>query len=110
MRSTNEKRIKAERKFNRILIQAILEGLDFGEIILCFIELNSQVKRSQIGEKPELFAEKLEEIFGSWTADIFEERILRTLCMKIGIEYSRIEDLTFSKSVKKAFREFLKTH
>jgi len=96
MRSTNEKRIKAERKFNRILIQAILEGLDFGEIVLCF--------------KPELFAEKLEEIFGSWTADIFEERILRTLCMKIGIEYSRIEDLTFSKSVKKAFREFLKTH
>jgi len=74
MRSTNEKRIKAERKFNRILIQAILEGLDFGEIVLCFIELNSQVKRSQIGEKPELFAEKLEEIFGSWTADIFEER------------------------------------
>ncbi|RJS84690.1 hypothetical protein CW706_03435 [Candidatus Bathyarchaeota archaeon] len=109
MRSTNEKIIKAKREFNRILIQAILEGLDFGEIVLRFMELNSQVKRSEMGEKPELFAEKLEEVFGSWTANIFEERILRILSMKIGIEYSSIEDFNFSKAVKKAFREFLKS-
>ena len=84
------------------MIQAILEGLDFGEIVLRFMVLNSQVKRSEMGEKLELFAEKLEEVFGSWTVNIFEERIPQILSMKIGIKYSGIEDFYFSKAVKKA--------
>jgi len=100
---------EAKKKFNELLVESILEGLDFGEVVLRFLELKSQVKRDSIAEKPELFVEKLEDLLGVWMAGIFEERILRILCGKLGIEYSVIDALTFSKAVKKALKEYLKT-
>ena len=93
--------------FNEILVESIIEGLDFGEVVLRFIELNSSVRREEITQNPQLFAQELENLYGTRMGDIFEERILRILCKKIGIEYSKIENYTFQKSVNKAFQEYL---
>ena len=98
-----------KRRFNNVLVESILEGLDFGEIVLRFLELNSNLDRSQIADRPEFFAEELEKTFGPWMADMFKKNILQLLCRKIGINYPDIEDLTFSEAIKKAFKKYSET-
>jgi len=94
------------KKFNDILVDSIIEGLDFGEVILRFIELKSNLDRNKIVDEPEFFAEELEEIFGLWIANIFKENILRFLCGKLNINYSDIKDLNFQEAVRKAFEKY----
>jgi len=100
---------KDKKRFNDILLEAIFEGLDFGEVVLRFMELNSDLDRSRIAEEPELFAEELKKTFGPWMAHIFEKNILQLLCMKTRIDYRDIEGLTFSEAVKKAFKKYSET-
>jgi len=97
-----------KRRFNTILVEAILEGIDFGEVVLRFLELNFNLERDKIAETPELFAYALEKTLGPWMAEIFERNILRILCERISIEYPDIEDLTFAEEVKRAYEKYLK--
>ena len=98
-----------KRKFNAILVESILEGIDFGEVVLRFLELNFNLDRNEIADKPELFARCLEKTLGPWMADIFEKNILQILCKKISIDYPSIEDSTFSEAVKNAYKKYFKT-
>ena len=95
-----------KKKFNTMLVESIHEGLDFGEVVLRFLELNFNLDRNRIVDEPEVFAKNLEKTFGPWMANIFEKNILQILCRKIGIEYLDIEGLTFSKAVKEAFKKY----
>jgi len=95
-----------KRGFNIILVESILEGLDFGEVVLRFLELNFNLDRNKIADNPELFARNLEKTFGPWMADIFEKNILQILCRKIGVDYLDIEGLTFPEAIKKAFKKY----
>jgi hypothetical protein len=95
------------RRFNRMLVESIIEGLDFGEVVLRFLELNYSLDRNQIAEQPEHFARDLEETLGPWMATIFERNIIRILCRKINVEYMRIEELSFSEAVKELLKKFL---
>ena len=73
---------KDKGRFNNILIEAIIEGLDFGEVILRFLELKSGIDRNRIIDKPNIFAEELRKTFGPWTARIFEKNILGVYALK----------------------------
>jgi len=97
-----------KERFNIILVESILEGLDFGEVVLRFLELNFNLDRKKIADNPELFAKSLEKTLGSWMAKIFEENILQILCRKINIDYLEVEGLTFSEAIKKTFEKYSK--
>lgn len=95
-----------KKKFNSLLVESIIEGLDFGEVILRFLELNSNLDRNRIADEPEFFAEELEKTFGLWTARIFKENILQLLCRKINIAYSDVRDMNFPEAVREAYRQY----
>ena len=97
-----------KRKFNTILVKSILEGLDFGEIILRFLELNFNLDRNKITDNPELFMISLEKTLGPWMANIYKKNILQILCKKINIDYLEVEDSAFPEAVKKAFKKYSK--
>ena len=103
---TRSPRVYDRRKFNDILIESIIEGLDFGELILRFLELRTSMKREEIVDKPGVFADELEKLFGSYTADVLEERIIRTLCKKLRIDYNEVSDYTFSRCIRKIYRVY----
>jgi len=98
---------KKKRRFNKFLVEAIINSMDFGEVVLHFIELNSPVRRDEIAEKPEVFAAELEGIFGDNSTAI-EERIIKNLYSTIGIEYRIVEGYKIQDYIKHALKEYLK--
>jgi hypothetical protein len=98
---------EAKKIFNNLLIESFLESVDFGEVILRFLELRSAIKRDEIAEKPEQFAMELENLFGD-SAKIILEKTTRTLYAKIGIEYINREGYKFSDYIKDAYQKQLK--
>ncbi|HDN01998.1 MAG TPA: hypothetical protein ENF42_03390 [Candidatus Bathyarchaeota archaeon] len=94
------------KKFNRILVESIIEACDFGELLLRMLQYGSFFRWDKIAEQPEIFAEALESLLGTYTADIIEERTMRVLSKKLGLDYEDIWDYTFPRSVKKAFEHF----
>jgi hypothetical protein len=95
------------RKFNTLLVNSFLECVEFGGIILRFLELNSSFRRDELAEKPELFARELEGLLGDG-AKIIEERMIRNLYSKIGMEYKKEEGRAFSEYIRNAYQEYLK--
>jgi len=98
---------EAKRRFNDLLVESFIESADFGEVIIRFLELNTPLKRSEIAEKPELFAEELEGLFGDG-AKVIEERMIRNLYAKIGSKFTKIDGYTFPDYVKDAKEKYLK--
>lgn len=97
-----------KKRFNTMLVESILESLDFGEIVLRFLELNFNLDRNRIAEQPELFAKYLEETLGSWMAVIFERNILKNLCRKLDVSYVEVEKLSFPEAAKKLLKNIQK--
>lgn len=95
-----------KKRFNTILIESIHEAIYFGEVVLYFLELDSDLNRNEIVDKPELFEMELKKTVGPWMARIMEKNILQVLCNKIGIKYSEIDGLTFSEAIKEAFKKY----
>ena len=98
---------EAKRRFNDLLVESFIESADFGEVIIRFLELNTPLKRSEIAEKPELFAEELEGLFGDG-AKVIVERMIRNLYAKIGSKFTKIDGYTFPDYVKDAKEKYLK--
>ncbi len=92
---------EAKRRFNDLVVESFLESMNFGEVVLRFLELKLAVKRGEIAEKPEQFAKELEDLLGDG-AKIIEEKVTRTLYAKIGMEYAKKEGYTFSDYIKDA--------
>ena len=94
---------KIER-FNTILVESILESIDFGEVVLRFLELFTPVRRDEIAEKPEVFASELENLFGE-SAGIIEKRIVKNLYAKLGIKFQETAGRNFSDYIKGAMEK-----
>ena len=98
---------EAKRRFNDLLVESFIESADFGEVIIRFLELNTSLKRSEIADKPELFARELESLLGDG-AKVIEERMIRNLYAKIGSKFTEIDGYTFPDYVKDAKEKYLK--
>ena len=98
---------EAKRRFNDLLVESFIESADFGEVIIRFLELNTPLKRSEIADKPELFAEELESLLGDG-AKVIEERMIHNLYAKIGSKFTEIDGYTFPDYVKDAKEKYLK--
>jgi len=92
--------------FNSLLVESFLESVDFGEVVLRFLELNTAVKLEEIAEKPEVFVEEIEDLYGD-SAPLIEERIIRKLCSKLGMEFGVVADRKFPEQVREALRRYL---
>ncbi len=97
--SENWSSVKKEkmRRLNRLLLKAIRESLDFGEVIIRFIELNSSIRKDEIVYNPEAFAREMEKIFGVSSA-IMLEAIVKRLYTSLGIKI---------ENKKRSFQEYI---
>jgi len=102
----NKESSNSKRKINTLFIESVKEGIDFGETVLRFLELNSNLDRDAIADNPELLIRELEKTVGSWMARIYERNILQNLCKKLCIDYSEIKHLEFPKAVREAFKKY----
>jgi hypothetical protein len=97
----------AKKRFNDLVVESFLESMDFGEVVLRFLELKSAVKRGEIAEKPEKFAKELEDLLGD-SAKIIEEKMTQRLYAKTGMDYVKKEGYAFSDYIKDAYRKQLR--
>ena len=100
---------EAKKSFNDLLIESLLEWIESGEVVLRFLELKSAIKRDEIAEKPEQFANELEDLFGDG-AKIIEEKVIQTLYAKIGMDYIKKEGYMFSDYIKEAYRKGISSY
>lgn len=98
---------EAKKRFNNLLVECLLECIEFGEVVLRFLELKSAFKRDELAEKPEQFAKELEDLLGDG-AKIIEEKVTQTLYAKIGMKYVKTKDYAFPEYIKEAREEFLR--
>ncbi|MEM2103791.1 MAG: hypothetical protein QW717_02720 [Candidatus Bathyarchaeia archaeon] len=95
-----------ENGFGAILLEAIDEALQstLGEsgktVVYYHFQKNSGVEREDIPEKPEVFIEFLNRLFG-FGAKIIEEAIVKSLCSKLGIEYEEAKNAKFTDYLRK---------
>lgn len=94
------------KKFDEIFIEAVDEGLKvLGEsgkqMIFFYLEKGFSVKKHEIPEKPEAFAQGLEKIFKAG-ALVIEKLIVENLYSKLGLEYENKPNFSFEEYVKKA--------
>ena len=108
-----EKREEALRRFRRLLLESIDEGLNvLGESIkdtvYFYINRKNDLKREEIPSRPEEFSRALKSIFGSVGAGFIEDQILKNLYMKVGAEYVKEKNLTFKDHVENAMEAYLR--
>jgi hypothetical protein len=94
------------KNFDEIFIEAVDEGLKvLGEsgkqMIFFYLEKGFSVKKHEIPEKPEAFAQGLEKIFKAG-ALVIEKLIVENLYSKLGLEYENKQNFSFEEYVKKA--------
>ncbi|MEM3551760.1 MAG: hypothetical protein QXN87_08730 [Candidatus Bathyarchaeia archaeon] len=95
-----------KKGFNALLLEALDEGLqstlgESGKTVVYYHFQNScGVRREGIPEKPEVFSEFLNRLFG-FGAKIIEEAILKSLCSKLGIEYEEVKNAKFTDYLRK---------
>jgi len=101
-------------KFEELLLQAIDEGLTtLGEssrtAIYFHLEKSFNIKKHQIPEKTENFAEAIEQIFGVG-ADFLEILIMKQLYEKVGrsFKWQPSKNLEFTEYVAAVKQSFLK--
>jgi len=95
--------VEKEKDFDKLFIEAVDEGLDvLGEsgrqMIFFHLEKSYSIKRHEIPEKPEAFAEGLEKIFGAG-ASVLEKLIVKSLYSKLGLKYEDKEERPFADYV-----------
>jgi hypothetical protein len=98
---------KARKCFNDLLVESFLESMEFGEVVLYFLELRSSIRREEIAERPDKFARELEDLFGDG-AKVILERTVKTLYEKLGLSYVRKRGYEFSDYVGEAYQEYLR--
>ena len=85
-------------RLNRLLVKVIRESLNFGELILHFIELNSSIRKDEILYNPEAFAKEMEKIFGD-SSSIMLETIVKKLYARLGMK--------IKEGKRRSFREYI---
>ena len=100
------------KDFDEIFIEAVDEGLRvLGEsgkqMIFFYLEKGFSVKKHEIPEKPEAFAQGLEKIFKAG-ALVIEKVIIENLYSKLGLKHEETSNYSFIDYVKKAKEEIQK--
>ena len=85
--------------FRNIFAEAVEEALDTlsesgKQAVLYYIEKNFSIKKEEIPNKPEAFAEALQKIFGLG-AYVIQKLILQKFYFKLGLEYGVKNGYTF---------------
>ncbi|RLI12327.1 hypothetical protein DRO35_03365 [Candidatus Bathyarchaeota archaeon] len=93
------------RRFNRILIESIYSSMEFGEVVLRFLELRGSIKRDKIADKPEVFASELESLLGDG-ARIILERIVKNIYSNLNLEYEETAKKSFPESIRDALKKY----
>jgi hypothetical protein len=92
--------MKEEKKdIEQIIAESVEEGLkvlgDSGkQAILFYLEKSFSVKKHEIPQKPEVFADGLKKIFGEG-AHVIQKVILENLYSRLGLKYEEKENHTF---------------
>jgi hypothetical protein len=101
------------QEFNRLLLEAVDEGLSMlGEsskqAIYFHLEKRFDIKKQEIPNKIEVFANAIEKIFGLG-ASFLEILIMKRLYVKLGrgFKFYGSEDFTFTEYVAAARRSFV---
>ena len=97
-------------KFKCLLVKAVDESLSFlGDSAKCsiyfYLETSFGIKREEIPKKPEVFAEKLEELFKDGSCYI-KRLILKRLYESVGLELKCKKDYSFADYINEV-KEFL---
>ena len=91
-------------EFNKILISKISEVLDFSDVILNFLELNSSFKRGEIMKNADALSNGIRELFGDSRA-IIEDIIVKRIYEKRNIPSERNSG-TFDEKLHRAYESF----
>ena len=76
-------------------------------VVLNFLELNTAFKRTTILERPEVFSNELEDLFGDSARGI-EDLIIERLCKKINKKYIKDRNMKFEDSINEALKGYVK--
>lgn len=95
---------KAE--FNDKLVESIEEVLNFSQVVLNFLELNTPFKRGEIAENPKVFSSELEDLFGASAYGI-EELIIERFYSKIKLKFVKKRKKTFSEYITEALKSYI---
>ncbi|MFA5870132.1 MAG: hypothetical protein WC941_10590 [Candidatus Bathyarchaeia archaeon] len=93
-----------EEQFNDVLVATILEVLDFGDVVLNFLELNSPFKRKEIMKDPEILLAELRGLFGD-SGVIIGDIIVKKVYAKLGIKPDSPAG-SFGDRIRYAYTEF----
>jgi hypothetical protein len=93
-------------EFNDKLVESIEEVLNFSQVVLNFLELNTAFKRGEIVNDPGVFSSELEDLFGDSTKGI-EELIVERFYSKIKLKFVRSREKTFSDYVNEALNSYI---
>lgn len=92
----NANNLSTKRKeFKDRLIESIEDVLDFSKVILNFLELNSDFRKENILDNPQIFSRELGDLFGSSSKGI-EKLIIKRLYKKTHIIYVEEKGKSFS--------------
>lgn len=94
--------------FNEVLVEAVDEGLlmlgESGrEIVYYHLQHSYGLRKENIPDNVEIFAECIRKIFGSG-AVVIERSIVKSLCGKLGIKYLEKKNYSFTRWVEDAKR------
>ena len=101
----HDKHEKEARNLDNLLLDAVDETLrhvfkeEGAKVIFDFLENKCNLKREEIGEKPEDFSAGLERFLGS-AAPVMEKMILKNLHSKLELKFEEKEGYQFSDYVK----------
>jgi len=90
--------------FNKILLATISEVLDFSDVVLNFLELNSSFKRGEIRKNADVLSRGLRELFGD-SGEIIEGIILKRVYLKLKIP-NEGQKGTFAEKLDAAYKYF----
>jgi 5'-deoxynucleotidase YfbR-like HD superfamily hydrolase len=94
-----------EEEFNEIIVSTISEVLDFSEVILNFLELNTSFKRNMIMKDVDALSNGLRELLGD-SGGIIEDIIAKRVYEKLNIPY-RVKSGTLKEKLEHAYEFFI---
>jgi hypothetical protein len=96
---------RKEDEFNEILLSIISEVLDFSDVILTFLELNTSFKKDDIMKDVDALSFGLRELLGD-SGVIIEDIIVKRVYNKLNIPYN-VKSGTFKEKIDHAYACFI---
>jgi len=88
------------------LLESIEEVLNFSDVVLNFLEMNTGFSRNTILEVPEVFCSELEDLFGAGARGI-EDLIIERFYGKMNMKYVRVREKSFRDYVNEAVKVYV---